>query len=764
MPMVIAAIGAVAGAISAVGAAIGIAASVVAVATTVATIASVALTAISIVQALTAKPPPARGGITQVVSDPDAPQPYVMGEGLYAGILRHDTAYGGEIDGVHNPYRWMAIVYSGGGPVQSILPRVDQAPISSWYSTHLSTNQRLGLCPDTALTPAWSGTPGWSTAHKLSGQAAIGWNLKFDRDGKKFASGLPRLAAYGQWVKVYDPRADSTFPGGIGECRLGDESTYVWSENPALHAGTYAYGRYQNGKFVIGVGLPEEGIDWNVIAAWANVCQINAWKIFGVVYEPGDRWANLKDIAMAGGAVPVFSGGLLSFKYSAPSVALDTITEEDLAGDDIAVTPMSSWRDRINTIVPKYTSADHDWEQVAADPISVPDYVTEDGQEKKIEWPFNCVKHKDQAAQLAMYKLVDSREIQPIELVCNPRLRGYKPGECLDLFIPSLGLDTPAIILQREIDPASMKVKLTLIGETVSKHAFALGKTSVAPDTPALVPTGEDRDLTIGSLIPNGITLGPVNGQGFTFLDGVASPASQTLNFVATLENSDGPVSWTTSPTVTLTTSGTFNENASLTLANFGSNNQVVITAYDTESGKSSSFTVLRLNPWATVGAPIGTPVGTITAGDVSGTINSGGGVGNNQVPTSAIVANAVTTQLGALTAADIACPISTATTVQTLVVTGTGQPIWVDWSVKVKSTSGGGGSTLFNIQIKRNGTIVYSKDDQAAGTSFYNEYIGFFYDIGAGTGVHTYTMVIDNIAAPATAKNREIYLKEFKR
>ena len=53
---------------------------------------------------------------------------------------------------------------------------------------------------------------------------------------------LPQLGAYGQWVKAYDPRLDSSFPGGSGSHVLGDESTYEWTENPALHAATYAYG------------------------------------------------------------------------------------------------------------------------------------------------------------------------------------------------------------------------------------------------------------------------------------------------------------------------------------------------------------------------------------------------------------------------------------------------------------------------------------------------------------------------------------------
>ncbi|MFG5445095.1 hypothetical protein ACFJZM_13600, partial [Enterococcus faecalis] len=85
----------------------------------------------------------------------------------------------------------------------------------------------LGECPEsTALAPQWAGATGWGSTSKLSGQAAIGWSFLFDKEGKRFASGLPQLGAYGQWVKVYDPRLDSTFPGGSGSHRVDDETTW----------------------------------------------------------------------------------------------------------------------------------------------------------------------------------------------------------------------------------------------------------------------------------------------------------------------------------------------------------------------------------------------------------------------------------------------------------------------------------------------------------------------------------------------------------
>ena len=45
--------------------------------------------------------------------------------------------------------------------------------------------------------------------------------ISIEKLGKVYASGVPRLAAYGKWVLAYDPRKDSTFPGGSGSHRIG---------------------------------------------------------------------------------------------------------------------------------------------------------------------------------------------------------------------------------------------------------------------------------------------------------------------------------------------------------------------------------------------------------------------------------------------------------------------------------------------------------------------------------------------------------------
>lgn len=101
-------------------------------------------------------------------------------------------------------------------------------------------------------------------------------------------------------------------------------------------------------------------IDWAAVVSWANLCEDNGWTLFGVAWEGGagadlmaQRVSNLRDICAAGGGDFVFAAGKLSFTWSAPRVALDTFTDEDLVSDEGEVLAMASYRERVNTVVPQ---------------------------------------------------------------------------------------------------------------------------------------------------------------------------------------------------------------------------------------------------------------------------------------------------------------------------------------------------------------------------------------------------------------------------
>lgn len=470
--------------------------------TTVATVASVASTLASIGAQLTAKKPPSRGTINQVIIAAEPPSPYIIGRTYSGGVLRHDVGYGATLKKVKNPYRGMVLVYSVAGPLLGLEAcYMDYAVVpfsggaaTGYYSGFLYRDVRNGLSSETALTPHFAGMPNWSSAHKLSSKAAILWNGKFDKDGKRFASGWPTSGAVWEGVMTYDARQDSSYPGGSGAHRITDEATWEYSQCPGQHALAYVLGRFRNGKKVFGVGLPPDGVIVQDFVTLSNICDANGWKVGGVLYEPGDRWANLKRILEAGAAEPMWRGGKLGLRFNAPRLSLYTLTADDLADEDVDATAQQTWAARLNGIRPKYRSEANKWEYVQSDLVSISSYVTEDGEEKIEEQQYDLIQQKDQAAQIAAYKLLNGRELAPIVVPCKPHMRHFGPGDMLTLDLPDHGLGgIDAIILKRQIDPARMVVTFTFMSESEGKHDFALGRTGTAPPTPALT-TGEDRD------------------------------------------------------------------------------------------------------------------------------------------------------------------------------------------------------------------------------------------------------------------------------
>jgi len=78
-------------------------------------------------------------------------------------------------------------------------------------------------------------------------------------------------------------------------------------------------------------------------------------------------------------------------------------------------------------------------------------------------------------------------------------MRRYAPGDLLIVDLPERGLIAqPCVVMKRVVDPATMTVQFVLRGETAAKHAFALGRTGVAPPTPTLLSTADRDDVAFG--------------------------------------------------------------------------------------------------------------------------------------------------------------------------------------------------------------------------------------------------------------------------
>ena len=457
---------------------------------------------------LTAKPPVAKGQVNNIIIGANNPLPYMIGRTYSGGVQVHDVGWGGEVDDVQNPYRFLAVVYSCCGPVQALdSVQLDYTTISftgtaatGYYANFLYRDWQLGTRPESdALVPEWAGTPDWGASYKLSSMAAIGYSFKWDKKSKRYPGGqMPLIGAVWQGVKVYDPRLDSTYPGGSGTHRIDDETTWTYSTNPALHAGTYAYGRTVSGKKVFGVHLGADAIRLDQVVTWANTCDANSWTAGGTIFEPGDKWNNLKRISEAGAGEPVIAGGLLGFDFQTPRVSLYTVTRDDLAAGPVAGKLGRGFKAKHNTLVPRYRSEDHQWTYQQAGAVSDVAWVTADGEVKSDERQWDLVTDLNQVTELAIYDLWLRRAAGPFRLSCKPHMRIWGPGDCLTLSA-ELGVHpsgaVKAVVKRRTVDLATGIVQLELDEENDDKHTAALGATGSVTAPPTL-PTSEDLDTT----------------------------------------------------------------------------------------------------------------------------------------------------------------------------------------------------------------------------------------------------------------------------
>jgi hypothetical protein len=344
----------------------------------------------------------------------------------------------------------------------------------------------VGTQPDTVLSaPSGTGTvPEWTSVNELSGIAHARWVLQADQSA--YPGGTPQPLWIVRGPAVYDPRKDSTWPGGSGTQRWNDQTTWAYSENPFLHALTWLIGQKSNGKRIMGLGAPISAIDVNAFINGANVADANGWKVGGQVFSTDSKWDVLVQMLQAGGGAPIRIGATISCIVQTPRVALATLTGADFTGP-VSIQAMVARKDRINRVVPTIRSPMHQWAMTALDPISVAAYQTVDGGQRTKGINMPLVQWNTQAGQLARYAIEDSREFGPITAQLKPQWSGLQPGDAVVIDEPELGLSQQlCMVIDRKLDPASGLPSFTLRSETTAKHAAALGATANPPPPPSL--------------------------------------------------------------------------------------------------------------------------------------------------------------------------------------------------------------------------------------------------------------------------------------
>lgn len=440
-------------------------------------------------------------------ADTDAGLQFPFGRVAAAGVINHRVAYDAT-----NRFQSLFCTLAASGPIKSYISfAADDEPttfdgtynkaVDGEHSGFMWLERKLGTQPQTALiTPTGTGAPsvsatGWTTAHDASGRAVYALTMFENSKLSEYRGGEVKPLHVIEGLYGYDPREDSTYPGGSGTCRINDPATWVYIEDPCIAALNWAIGRWEGDSgggdygvpyacsLVGGIGASLDGIDVAAFVNAANVSEANGWVVSAYPTSKDDKYEVLRALLQAGGALPSRKAGKIScITRGEEQASVLTVTAADTAGP-VEVSLGQSRLERINTITPRFWSEANRWEMTPTVPVTDSDYLTEDGGIKRsrgVDYPY--VPDADQAAQLAYYDIADAREAITGTVTFRPHMRRIEPGDCFTFSEPGFLLNGIKVkCLKRAYDPMSGVVKITFRQETDAKHAAALAQDGITP-------------------------------------------------------------------------------------------------------------------------------------------------------------------------------------------------------------------------------------------------------------------------------------------
>lgn len=398
-----------------------------------------------------------------------------------------------------------------------------------WQKTTLGLPTDAALLPPTGLKYGSPGLSGWGANNAAKGVAFAFWTMvlaKKPEDRNIFVNGVPDPRWIGRWMKLYDWRKDSTYPGGSGSHRENDWRTWEFTENPYVHARAWLRGHHKLNddgtvdftKRIAGVGVNPAAIDMPAFNEGANVSDANGWKISGSWSSSDSKWDVLVSMLKAGSGAPQQNGAMISVLVNTPRVSTETVTRDNIVGD-IQINTMTRRRERKNTIVPRYRSEAHSWEYVPAGSVTSSVYRAEDdNQLRSLEIQYTYVRDAKQAAQLAAYDLANLRESIKVNATLKVDALSIRAGDCITFNVPEVGLENQkCIVIRKTTDYQTAMVTVECRSETDGKHAWALGQAANPPPTPSLsandplyMPPPLAIDWTVTPQPPSGGTSQPI--------------------------------------------------------------------------------------------------------------------------------------------------------------------------------------------------------------------------------------------------------------
>lgn len=343
----------------------------------------------------------------------------------------------------------------------------------------------------------------WGSSRRLTGCAYVYLRIKRTGNTKKAESplvgGLPsRVTVIGEGALLYDPRKDSTVPGGSGSHRATNQST--WGaytdaddcDNPVLQLLWWLIGWEINGKLSVGCGVPYTRIDMESFITAANICDESVtlatggtqkrYRTSGTASDSDDRMDIINNLLASMNGTLRDNAGKLSvtvMKNDLADYVLD-FNENDMLGE-------FDWQqtrgltENYNIVRGRYVdpSANSLYQMVDYPEVG---FASPDGIERVMSLDLPYVEDGRRAQRIAKQVLQRNQYRGMFSATFNAKALGCRVGDIVLLSIEALGWSNkPFRVISQEIR-FDGQVPLALVEENAAIYAW--DRDDSAPVTP----------------------------------------------------------------------------------------------------------------------------------------------------------------------------------------------------------------------------------------------------------------------------------------
>lgn len=396
----------------------------------------------------------------------------------------------------------------------------------------------------------------WTADDKMTGRAYV--VMAYRINDKIWASGRPAFKFVCRGAPVYDPRKDSTVPGGSGPHRWGQPWTYEYSENALVNSYNYRRGIWNYAaspaQLICGPGKSAEEQPPELEIAGMNACDetinvkagwIETRYRIGAVIRANEMWGDINrdfEAAMAG-RIAQRQGGLTIDPGVVRSV-VKTFTDADLMVGEKVRLSSSVGRDLlVNSVTAKFVNPYQLWQDSDAPVRRSQDDIDADGEIREYSLPLRFVTSQSQAQRIAEIYRRRARLMHSGSVVLHAEYMGLEAGDWVGWTSERyFAGETRYFEVQGTSEPRIGRIALALA--EVSSAAFGWSYLTDELDfqAPVYLAAGAPAPLQLGGIVVSpGQTTAADGAPKAVVMVSWTPPAEQTLRqVIAEIRVKDG--------------------------------------------------------------------------------------------------------------------------------------------------------------------------------------------------------------------------------